>query len=193
AKYGAVDCIINNAGILQPFVKVNDIGFPLIEKIINVDFYGVLYLTKAFLPHLLQRPEGHIVNVSSMGGLLPVPGESIYGAAKSAVILLTEGLRSELRNTNVNLTLILPGAMATDIKFNSGADAKPFTKEDLDGAVIKPIAANIAAEMITQGIEKNKNRVLIGKDMKIMYVLNKVLPKLARHLLNTQMKAHLLD
>ncbi|GHU83586.1 hypothetical protein FACS189415_6160 [Bacteroidia bacterium] len=126
-RHGTIEGIVNNAGIMQPFVKVNDLDYTHIEKVINVNFYGVLYMTKAFLPHLLQRPEASIVNVSSMGGLLPVPGECIYGATKAAVTLLTEGLHSELRNTNVKMTLVCPGAMATDIKFHSGADNKQFT------------------------------------------------------------------
>ncbi len=74
AAHGAVDGIINNAGIIQPFVRVNDLGYDAIERVMNVNFYGMLYMTKAFLPHLLKRPEAHITNISSMGGFLPVPG-----------------------------------------------------------------------------------------------------------------------
>jgi len=74
AKYGYVDGIINNAGIIQPFVKVNELNYEAIERAMNVNFYGTLYMTKTFLPHLLTRPEAHIVNISSMGGFLPVPG-----------------------------------------------------------------------------------------------------------------------
>jgi NADP-dependent 3-hydroxy acid dehydrogenase YdfG len=67
-QLGFVDGIINNAGIIQPFVKVNKLGYETIERVMNVNFYGTLYMTKTFLPHLLTRPEAHIVNVSSMGG-----------------------------------------------------------------------------------------------------------------------------
>jgi NADP-dependent 3-hydroxy acid dehydrogenase YdfG len=72
--HGAVDGVINNAGIIQPFVKINDLEFKEIERIFNVNFWGMLNVTKAFLPELLKRPEAHIVNPSSMGGFLPVPG-----------------------------------------------------------------------------------------------------------------------
>jgi NAD(P)-dependent dehydrogenase (short-subunit alcohol dehydrogenase family) len=94
AQYGAIDGIINNAGIIQPFIKVNDLSYDAIERVMNINFYGTLYMIKTFLPHLLTRPEAHIVNISSMGGFLPVPGQTIYGASKAAVKLLTEGLRS---------------------------------------------------------------------------------------------------
>ena len=78
AAHGAVDGVINNAGIIQPFVRVNDLQYDAIERVLNVNLYGVIYMTKAFLPHLLQRPEAHIVNVSSMGGFFPVPGQKAY-------------------------------------------------------------------------------------------------------------------
>ena len=76
-------------------------------------------MTKSFLPHLLKRPEAHIVNVSSMGGFLPVPGQTIYGASKAAVKLLTKGLHSELPGMNVKVTIIFPGAVNTNMTKNS--------------------------------------------------------------------------
>ncbi len=77
ARHGAVDGIINNAGIIQPFVKVNDLEYEVIERVMNVNFWGQLYVIKAFLPILLNRSEAHIVNVSSMGGFFPFPGQTI--------------------------------------------------------------------------------------------------------------------
>lgn len=70
ARHGAVDGLINNAGIIQPFVRVNDLDYSAIERVMNVNFYGTLYMIKAFLPHFLQRPEAHIVNISSPSGPL---------------------------------------------------------------------------------------------------------------------------
>lgn len=191
--HGQVDGLINNAGIIQPFVKVNDLDYVTIDRVMNVDFYGTLYMTKAFMPHFIKRPEANIVNVSSMGGLFPVPGESIYGAAKAAVKLLTEGLQSELRNTNVNVTLIIPGGIATDIKFNSGADKNRQNKEELQKAIIKPIQPAKAAEIIIDSMEKNKQSVLIGTDIKALNFIYKISPKLAKSFINKQMKAHIPD
>ncbi|KAA6300777.1 MAG: putative oxidoreductase SadH [Candidatus Ordinivivax streblomastigis] len=110
AKYDEIDGLINNAGIIQPFTKVNDLDYGTITRVFNVNFFGTLYMIKAFLPHFLTRPEAHIVNVSRMGGIVPTPGESIYCASKAAVKQLTEGLRAELRNTKVGITLIVPGS-----------------------------------------------------------------------------------
>ena len=120
--YGSIDGLINNAGIIQPFVKVNDLKFNDIEKVMNVNFYGTLFMIKAFLPHLLKRPEAYIVNISSMGGFLPVPGQSVYGASKAAVKLLTEGLYAELLSTNVKVAIVFPGAIGTNISVNSGVE-----------------------------------------------------------------------
>ena len=74
--FGAVDGIINNAGIIQDFVPVSKMEYRTIERVMNINFYGTLYMVKSFLPHLLTRPEAHIVNVSSMGAFAPVPGQT---------------------------------------------------------------------------------------------------------------------
>jgi NADP-dependent 3-hydroxy acid dehydrogenase YdfG len=113
AVHGAVDGIINNAGIIQPFVRLKELPFEAIERVMNVNFYGTLYMIQAFLPHLLERPEAHIINMSSMGGFLPVPGQTIYGASKAAVKLLTEALHSELQGTPVRVTVVFSGAIGT--------------------------------------------------------------------------------
>ena len=106
--FGSVDGLINNAGIIQPFKKVNELSYEAIDRVWKVNVNGTLFLTKALLPHFLNRPEAHIVNISSMGGFLPVPGQTIYGASKAAVKLIAEGLYAELKNTNVHVTVIFP-------------------------------------------------------------------------------------
>src|SRR6187399_1176195 len=83
--HGQIDGLLNVAGIIQPFVKINELGFDVIERVMNVNFWGVVNMSKAFLPTLLTRPEAGLLNVSSMGGFLPVPGQAAYGASKAAV------------------------------------------------------------------------------------------------------------
>jgi len=181
-----VDGIINNAGIIQPFVKVNDLSYEAIEKVINVNLYGTLYITKAFLPVLLTRPEAHIVNISSMGGFLPVPGQTIYGASKAAVKLLTEGLNSELMGTNVKVTVVFPGAVATNITKNSGlSNLQSSSKE---GKPANILSAAKAAQIIIDGMEANRYRVLVGKDAKMMDFFYRFNPKAAAGLISKKMK-----
>jgi len=188
AVHGSVDGLINNAGIIQPFVKVVNLTYEQIEKVMNVNFYGLLYMTKTFLPHLLKRPESHIVNLSSMGGFLPVPGQTIYGASKAAVMLLTEGLHSELLDTNVHVTLVYPGAISTNIALNSGIISSD-QQGSLDTGKIKMTNAEDAAEMIIKGMEQNKYRVLVGNDARLMDFLMRLNPKAAAKFIYNQMKS----
>ena len=186
SEQGFVDGMINNAGIIQPFVRVNDLSYDLINRVMNVNFYGTLYMVKAFLPHLLTRPEAHIVNISSMGGFLPVPGQTIYGASKAAVKLLTEGLHAELTGTNVKATIVFPGGVNTNILKNSGLEMpKP---EESRGKTRKILSASTAAQIMIDGMEKNKYRVLVGKDARIMDFLYRFNPKSAAAMITKQMK-----
>lgn len=187
AQHGSIDAIINNAGTIQPFVTVNDLEYSSIEKVLNINFYGTLYMTKAFLPHLLKRPEAYIVNVSSMGGFLPVPGQSVYGASKAAVKLLTEGLYAELLDTPVNVSIVFPGATQTNITQNSGVTMPTITAEQ--SKKFNMLTADVAADIIVKGIEKNKPQIFVGKDSKMMNRLYRLNPVFATKLIAKQMKS----
>ncbi len=184
--FGQIDGIINNAGIIQPFVKVKDLGFDQVERVMNVNFYGCVNVTKAFLPNLLERPEAHIVNISSMGGFLPVPGQSIYGAAKAAVKLFTEGLYAELKETAVRVSVVFPGAIATNITVNSGIEM-PKASSGASGMTSLP--ANEAALIILHGMETNQYRILVGSDSKFMDFLCRLAPEYATNFIAKKMKA----
>jgi len=186
-QHNCVDAIINNAGIIQPFVKVSELGYEAIERVMNVNFYGTLYVTKTFLPQLLTRPEAHIVNVSSMGGFLPVPGQSIYGASKAAVKLLTEGLHSELANTNVKVTVVFPGAVNTNITKNSGLSTMP--QSNTENKSMKVLSPAKAAEIIINGMENDSYRVLVGSDAKFMDLIYRLNPAYAAKFIYKKMKA----
>lgn len=188
SKHGHVDGLINNAGIIQPFVKFNDLGYDVIERVLNVNLFGTIYLTKSFLPHLLKRPEAHIVNIASMGGFLPVPGQTIYCAAKAGVKLMTEGLISELTETNVKVSLVFPGAMNTNIMANSGL-AQPSS--DAIKKAPKILSPTMAACQILNAIEADKTRVFIGSDSKFMDRLYRLSPRFAAQMIYKKMRAKL--
>lgn len=185
-EHGTVDGIINNAGIIQPFTYLNELGMDRIDRVLNINFYGTLYMIKAFLPHLLKRPEAHIVNVSSMGGFLPVPGQSIYGASKAAVKLLSEGLASELKATNVNVSVVIPGGIATDIKKNSNIAYNVSKESSKANMLLTPVKA---AELVIKAMEKKKLRAYIGKDCNVMNVLYKISSSFAMNMINKVMSA----
>lgn len=174
SKHGTVDGIINNAGIIQPFVKVQELSYEKINQVMNVNFFGTLFMVKTFLPTLLTRPEAHIVNVSSMGGFFPFPGQTVYGASKAADKLLTEGLYTELLNTNVRVTSVMPGSIDTNIMKNSGVEMTSAMKS-MQGSM-KALSAKKAAQIIIRAIEKNKAKVLVGNDAKMMDFLYRLMP-----------------
>jgi short-subunit dehydrogenase len=184
-KFGQIDGVLNVAGIVQPFIKVNDLSYEQIERVMNVNFYGSLYMIKAFLPILLANKDTSvIVNVSSMGGFLPVPGQSVYGASKAALKLLTEGLYAECQGTNVRVCGVFPGAVATNILQNSNVTME----SNGETKARTMVTAEDAAKQILDGIEKEKFRVMIGKDSKIMDFLYRLNPKRAVGMITKQMK-----
>lgn len=182
-----IDGLINCAGIIQPFVKIADLDFDAIERVMNVNFYGTVNMTKAFLPTLLARPEALICNVSSMGGFLPVPGQSIYGASKAAVKLFTEGLYAELLNTSVHACVVYPGATATDISKNSGVTTPG--KQTAENSSYKMLPARDAARQIIRGIVRDKPRILTGRDSRAMNLLYRLAPVYATRLIAKQMQS----
>jgi short-subunit dehydrogenase len=184
---GPADGLINNAGIIQPFVKIEKLEMAAAQKVMDVNFTGPLQLIKAFLPGLLARPEAHILNVASMGAYAPVPGQSVYGASKAAVKLLTEGLRSELMETNVGVTIAFPGAVATNITKNSGIEV-PAGAGDQESK-FKAMPAAEAAKIMVDAIEKNKPRVTVGKDATFMDRLSRLNPVAAANLIYKQMRS----
>ncbi len=186
AKHGAVDGLVHCAGIIQPFVRVKDLDDAAIERVFAVNWWGTLYLTRAFLPHVLARPEGHIVNVSSMGGFLPVPGQTIYGASKAAVKLFTEGLHSECQGTNVRVTVVFPGAVGTNITANSGVDI-PIAGADVEAQARRVTPADKAARIILDGMERDAYRVMVGGDAKLMDRLYRLVPARAAGFIARQM------
>lgn len=188
---GPVDCLINNAGIIQPFVRFNDLEFSDIDRVIRVNLYGPLQVTKAFLPGLLERPEAHIANVSSMGGFLPVPGQTVYGATKAAIKLLSEGLQAELAETNVGVTVIMPGGVSTEITTNSGVES-PIDPAEAENSRIPTTSPSDAATAIIDGIEHDQLYVYVGVDSKLMNLATRVAPRQASKLIRKQMKG-LLD
>lgn len=171
AHFGKVNQIYNNAGIAYhgEFEKSE---FKDIERVMDVDFWGVVNGTKAFLPHVIASGDGHIVNVSSLFGLLSMPGQSAYNSAKFAVRGFTESLRQEMLIAKhpVKVTCIHPGGIKTAIARNAtagpGEDLAVFA-EFFDKKLARTTPEE-AAKVIVNGVSKSKGRVLIGADAKFL-------------------------
>ncbi|MCW2824224.1 MAG: acetoin dehydrogenase [Aeromicrobium sp.] len=171
--FGGVHLVFNNAGIAFTG-NVEQMSFKDIDRVMDVDFWGVVNGTKAFLPHLIASGDGHVVNISSVFGLFAVPTQSAYNAAKFAVRGFTESLRQEMINTQrpVKVTCVHPGGIKTNIVRN-GEQVEGLDHDDLASSFDKlaRTSPQKAAEVILRGVEKNKARVLIGADA---WVLDKL-------------------
>lgn len=174
AAHGSVDGVLNNAGIIQPFTPVAELDHAAARRVMDVNFYGTYHVVEAFLPVLLERPEAHLANVSSMGGFFPFPGQTVYGASKAAVRLLTEGLYAELRGTAVEVSVIFPGAVRTAITENSEVTVGVADASD---SKIPTLSPEKAAEIMLEGIEKNRLHIYVGVDSRLMNAAIRVAPK----------------
>jgi hypothetical protein len=171
AEYGVVNIVVNNAGVAFTG-DIEQMSFGQIERVMNVDFWGVVNGTKAFLPHLIASGEGHVVNISSLFGLLAMPSQSAYNAAKFAVRGFTESLRQEMLIAKhpVKVTCVHPGGIKTAIARNAGTIAGINQAEFaafFDNKLAKTTAES-AAKTITRGIAGNHPRVLVGLDAKLL-------------------------
>ncbi|HEX5142342.1 MAG TPA: SDR family NAD(P)-dependent oxidoreductase [Mycobacterium sp.] len=175
--FGKVNQIYNNAGIaFTGDVEVS--SFKDIERVMDVDFWGVVNGTKAFLPHLIASGDGHVVNVSSLFGIFSVPGQAAYNSAKFAVRGFTEALRQEMvvGKRPVAVTTVHPGGIRTNIVRNStavdGFDTQKLAK-DFDKKLARTTPER-AATIILTAVRKKKPRVLVGADAKILDIIVRI-------------------
>jgi len=175
--FGKINQIYNNAGIaFTGDVEITE--FKDIERVMDVDFWGVVNGTKAFLPHLIASGDGHVVNVSSLFGLMSMPGQAAYNSAKFAVRGFTEALRQELvlNRDPVKVTSVHPGGIKTAIARN-GLTAEGVDPEAQYKFFDKRLASTTpqrAAEIILEGVRKNKARVLVGPDAVVLDLIVRI-------------------
>ncbi|MCP5174039.1 MAG: SDR family oxidoreductase [Moraxellaceae bacterium] len=178
---GNASVIINNAGVAlsQNVEAMNRQDF---EWVLNINFWGVVNGCEAFLPQLRQQKDAHIVNISSIFGIIGVPSQSAYNASKFAVKGFTEALRQELTGSNIHVTCVHPGGIKTNIArnarvhndmFGRAADVKKLA-DDFDR--LAATTAEEAARQIVRAIERNQKRLLIGTDAKVLDTVQRLLP-----------------
>lgn len=174
AEHGKVNLIFNNAGVALG-ATIEGMSYEDFEWLVDINFWGVVYGTKAFLPHLKASGEGHVVNLSSVFGLVSIPSQSAYNAAKFAVRGFTDALRMELEieGAPVSSTTVHPGGIKTNIARNARIDKSVEAFGDAAGdpaADFDKIAKTTpekAAQQILAAVEANKRRALIGPDAKL--------------------------
>jgi len=178
--HGRVNLIVNNAGVALG-ATVEGMSYDDFEWLMSINFWGVVHGTKAFLPHLKAAGEGHIVNLSSVFGLISVPSQSAYNAAKFGVRGFTDALRMELdmADCGVSATTIHPGGIKTNIARNARMDASATAMggsadpaRDFDKiAMTNP---DKAARQILVAVEHDRRRALIGPDAKVIDLISRL-------------------
>lgn len=182
--------VINNAGVALGGL-VEDVSLEDMRWLLDINFWGVVYGTKFFLPFLQKEKSAHIVNFSSLYGLIAPPGQATYCASKFAVRGFTESLRHELEGTNVSVSVVHPGGVKTNIANSAkiGANVKISEKELAErrekmNKNLSRTTPEQAAEIIVKGIKKRSPRILIGVDARLLSVINRIFPRRYFSLIN---------
>lgn len=190
AEHGRVTLLINNAGVAL-MGRFDQAPLADFEWLMDINFWGPVRLTHAFLPVLLKQPKAHVVNLSSVFGLCAPPGQAPYVASKFAVRGFSEAVRHELDGTNVGLTVVHPGGVRTNI---ANSARIPSTIDQGLGreatqafnTMLRTSAASAAATII-RGIERQSPRVLIGPDAKAIDIVQRLMPARYWSLMKSQM------
>jgi len=170
--FGVVDCIINNAGVALGSVSTENLSYQDFEWVFGINFWGMVYGTKAFLPIIKQQSEGNITNISSIFGIAGIAYQTAYCTSKFAIRGFTESLRMEMHNESphVSICSVHPGGIQTNI----ARDSKPpeGSSDSVDDLMLEEVekafitSPDKAADTILNGILKRKERILIGSDAK---------------------------
>lgn len=179
--HGKVDAIVNNAGVTVQ-ETIADISYEDFEWIVGINLWGVVHGTKAFLPHLLERNTGWVVNVSSVFGMIGFPGQGSYNATKFAVRGMTEALRWELEETDVTVCSVHPGGIRTNIVRNGRMLSDPLGRTDPKDMAdqfekMARTSPAEAANVIADGMAKKEPRILIGNDARAIDAIQRVAPR----------------
>jgi NAD(P)-dependent dehydrogenase (short-subunit alcohol dehydrogenase family) len=178
--HSGVDLVINNAGVaLGDFLET--VPLEDFEWLMGINFWGVVYGTMAFLPLLKKRPEGHVVNISSINGILPNPNNGPYCSAKFAVKGYTETLAQEMRGTPIHISCVHPGGIKTNIARNTRFNRAMYSLSreksiKLYEEELFKTTADEAAKIIMQGIKRNKRRIMVGTDAKVLDLITRMFP-----------------
>ncbi|HUF03967.1 MAG TPA: SDR family NAD(P)-dependent oxidoreductase [Aridibacter sp.] len=178
-RFGTATHIINNAGVAM-VGRTSEVSFEDMEWLFGINFWGTVYGTKVFLPILQEQGHGHIVNISSVFGLMAPPGQATYCASKFAVRGFTESLRHELEGTDIHVSCVHPGGIRTDIvrKARQGANA-PDEDKRIAPVIFDKVARTspeAAAEVIVNGIKAKDPRILIGNDALKISAIQRLFP-----------------
>ncbi len=179
AEHGGVDVLINNAGVAVggTFEQVSDEDF---EWLFEINFWGVVRMTRAFLPHLHASEDARIVNLSSIYGIVAPPEQTAYSASKFAVRGFSEALRHELEGSRIGVSVVHPSGVATSIaekaRVPAGTSEEEIARRHAKYRKLLRLPPEIAGETIVRGIERRQSRILVGSDAKVISMIARLWP-----------------
>ena len=178
-EHGRVSILLNNAGVAI-YGKAEELSIEDYEWLMSINFWGVVYGTKLFMPLLKQQSQAYILNISSIFGIIAPVGQTAYCASKFAVRGFTESLRHELQDTNIHVATIHPGGIKTKIaasaRLGTFADKAEYAEASSKFDDVTPTTPEQAAERIVRGILRNEKRILIGYDSRLLALIQRILP-----------------
>jgi butyryl-CoA dehydrogenase len=182
-KFGSADVVINNAGIGLGDYSFHEVDLNLFERVMDINFYGVLYGSRAFIPHLLRRQEAALVNISSVFGLTGIAKSAAYCSSKFAVHGLNQSLMQEYAETGLTVHSVHPGGISTNIGKNS-LDYKKNASHDVFQKQFLKISSGYAARVILDSIRKKKKKILIGAEAWQLDIAVRLFPYLGGRIIN---------
>ena len=188
-RYGGIDVLVNNAGITQRSAFV-DTQISVYHRVMDVNFFGSLYCTKAAIHSLIER-RGMIIVMESLAGVAPLLGRSGYSASKHALHGLFTSLRSEIRNTGVHVMIVCPGFVETNLQKRALGENGQVTTHP-QSMVGKPITAERVADAVYRGALKSKNLLVLTPVGKLTYWISRLAPILYERIMARQLKSELM-
>jgi len=179
AEHQGVDVLVNNAGVAVggTFEQVCDEDF---EWLFEINFWGVVRMTRAFMPLLRASKDARVVNISSLYGIVAPPEQAAYAASKFAVRGFSEALRHELEGSGVGVTVVHPGGVNTSIaeraRIPAGVTEEEIARRRERYRKLLRMPPEVAGETIVRGIERRQARILVGSDAKVVSLIERVLP-----------------
>lgn len=179
AQYQQLDVLVNNAGVSTggTFEQLEAADY---EWLIDINFYGVVRMTRAFLPLLHRSDDARIVNISSIFGIIAPPGQTAYAASKFAVRGFSESLRHELLGSTVGVTQVHPGGVNTDIARNArvakAATHEQIAAEQAEFQRLLTLPPQVAGETIVRGMTQRRDRIIVGSDARAIAAIARMFP-----------------
>jgi len=184
SMHGQIDGVVNIAGIIHSFSDFEELPVEVVERVMDVNFWGTVNMCRTFLPILRSRPAASLINMSSLSALVPFAGQTFYGASKGGVKQFSEGLYAELLGSSIKVSTIFPGNISTELTTNSGVEMI-----DAKSKKVRSTTPEQAGREIVEGLVRGRFRIIVGSDARLLDALVRLAPGWTTRMVSKQMKS----